>query len=178
LRNLYLWSGPQSLLQIDNPEIAFEPEVLPWASEQAATCYRDFERLRDEHMDDDPDLKPYIARAGEIAVRLATIRAAGRWGPGASIDCSDMEWAVAIAWTTGQALAEAAMQSAPETERGVFSDKIVGLIRRRCGMKVRDIQMYIRGRLRSSEIKDMLAQRVEAGEIVWTSDGYKATKRR
>ncbi len=27
--------APQSLLQIDNPEIAFMPDVLPWASEQA-----------------------------------------------------------------------------------------------------------------------------------------------
>jgi hypothetical protein len=177
LRNLYLWSGPQSLLQIDNPEIAFAPDVLPWANEQAAACYRDFERLRDEHMDDDPKLKPYIARAGEIAVRLATIRAAGRWALGASIDCSDMEWGVAIAWTAGQTLAEAAMHSAPETERGIFSEKIVGLIQRRGPMKVRDIQAYIRGRLRSSEIKDILAQGVEAGEIKWTAKGYKAIKR-
>ncbi len=137
LRELYLWSGPQSLLQIDNPEIAFVPDILPWASEQAAACYRDFERLRDEQMDNDPELKPYIARPGEIAIRLATIRAAGRWGRGASVDCSDMEWGVAVAWTAGQALAEAATQFAPETERGIFSDKIVGLIgdmvQRRCG---------------------------------------------
>jgi hypothetical protein len=176
LRNLYLWSGPRSLLQIDNPEIAFEPQVLPWASEQAAACYRDFERLRDEHMDDDPELKPYIARAGEIAVRLATIRAAGRGGPGTSVDCSDMEWGVAIAWTAGQALAETAMQFIPENERSIYGDKIVRLIRRRGKMKVRDIQIYISGRLRSSEIKDILAQRIETGEIEWTVEGYRTIK--
>jgi hypothetical protein len=110
LRTLYLWSGPQSLLQIDNPEIAFMPEVLPWASEQAAACYHDFEHMRDQQMDEEPDLKPYVARAGEMAIRLATIRAAGRWGPGATIDQSDIDWGIGIAWTAGQALAEAAMQ--------------------------------------------------------------------
>jgi hypothetical protein len=38
-------------------------------------------------------------------------------------------------------------------------------------MKVRDIQMFIRGSLRSAEIKDLLAQLVEAGAIEWTADG-------
>jgi hypothetical protein len=89
LRALYLWSGPQSLLQIDNPEIAFVPEILPWATEHASECNCEFERTRDESMDSEPELRPYIARAGEIAIRLATIRAAGRWGPGARIDQSD-----------------------------------------------------------------------------------------
>jgi hypothetical protein len=44
-------------------------------------------------------------------------------------------------------------------------------------MKVRDVQAYIRGRLRTSEIKDILAQHVEAGEIKWTAEGYRATER-
>ena len=33
LQALYLWSGSESLLQIDNPAAVFTPEVLPWASE-------------------------------------------------------------------------------------------------------------------------------------------------
>ena len=178
MRSLYLWSGPHTLLQIDNPEIAFTPQVLPWASDQAATCYRDFERMRDAHMDDEPDLRPYLARAGEIAVRLATIRAAGRCGLAARVDSSDMEWGAGIAWTAGQALAMAAVEFVPQSERGVYGDKILGLIRRRGIMKVRDIQMFIRGSLRSAEIKDLLAQLVEAGAIEWTADGYCAVKNR
>jgi len=38
----YLWSGPQSLLRIDDPEVAFVPDVLPWAGEPAKDCYSDF----------------------------------------------------------------------------------------------------------------------------------------
>jgi hypothetical protein len=178
LRALYLWPGPHTLLQIDNPEIAFTPQVMPWANEEAAACYRDFERMHDAHMDDEPDLRPYLARAGEIAVRLATIRAAGRCGLAARVDSSDMEWGAGIAWTAGQALAMAAVEFVPQSERGVYGDKILGLIRRRGTMKVRDIQMFIRGSLRSAEIKDLLAQLVEAGAIEWTVDGYRAVKNR
>lgn len=177
LRRLYLWSGPQSILQIDDPEIAFAPDILPWASEQAKACYLDFERMRDDYMDSHPGFKPYIARAGEIAVRLATIRAAGRWGLGASVDQSDMEWGIGIAWTAGLALANAAISFVPENERRIWGDKILALIERRGAMKVRDIQQYIRSALRSAEIKDILKQFVEAGFIERTADSYRFLKR-
>ena len=173
LRSLYLWSGPQSILQIDNPEITFTPDILPWRSEQAAACYRDFEHQCDAYTDKQPELKPYIARVGEIAIRLATIRAAGRWGAGAGVDYSDMEWGVAVAWIAGLDLASAAEAFIPENERSVFGDKILRLIRRRGTAKVRDIQQYLRGALRSAEIKDLLKQFIEADLIVWTTDGYR-----
>jgi hypothetical protein len=163
-------------LQIDNPEIAFEPDILPWTTKQASECYCEFERMRDEYMDREPELRPYIARAGEIAIRLATIRAAGRWGPGAGVDQSDMEWAVGVSWTASQALAEAAIEFVPENERSAFGDKILGLIRRRGTAKVRDVQQYVRGALHSREIKDLLGQFLEAGLIEWTVDGYRIVK--
>jgi hypothetical protein len=177
LQALYLWSGPESLLQIDNPKAVFTPEVLPWASEAAGTCYRDFERMRDEYMDEKPAFRPYIARAGEIGVRLATIRAAGRWGHGAKVDRDDIDWAISVAWTAGLALANTAMDYTPETERRTWSNKIFALIERHGTLKVRDIQMFIRGALRSAEIKDLLAQSVEAGFIEWTVNGYRIAKR-
>jgi hypothetical protein len=176
LRRLYLWSGPTSILQIDNPETAFKPDVLSWASKQAQDVYREFEHMREQAMDHDPDIKAYVARAGEMGIRLATIRAAGRWGPGAQIDQSDMEWGTGLAWTAGQALATAAMKYLPDNERSDYTSKILMLIRRRHGIiKPRDIQQYLRGRLRSTEIKDILAQLIEAGEIERAGDGYRRT---
>jgi hypothetical protein len=176
LRELYFWSGPQSLLQLDSPEVAFTPDVLLWANEQAAAAYRDFQRKCDETMDRRSDLQPYIARVGEIAVRLATIRAAGRWGRGGTVDRSDMEWGAGLAWTAGEALANAAVGYMPTTERSVYADKILGLIRRRGTLKLRNVQQAIRGALRSAEIRDVLAQFVEAGEIEWTPDGYRVVE--
>jgi hypothetical protein len=173
LHRLYLWSGPESLLQIGNHEANLTPDVLPWASDAAHACYQDFTRMLDTRMDSDPEIKPYLARCGEIAIRLATIRAAGRWGYGARVDLADVEWGVGIAWSAGQSLAAKAVDYLPDNERSEMAGKIAAIIRRRdCPMKPRDIQMLIRGRLKSAEIKDILAQLVEAGEIVWTGDGY------
>ena len=40
--------------------------------------YLDFARMIDDRIDQDPALRPFLARAAETSIRLATIRAAGR----------------------------------------------------------------------------------------------------
>ena len=178
LQALYLWSGPESLIQIGNPSARIQPEILPWASKEAHHCYSDFTRVVEDHVDGHQGSGAYLARCAETAVRLATIRAAGRWGRGASIDLSDIEWGVGVAWTAGQALAAAAQDFLPQNERSEMAEKILSYVRRRhTSVKPRDIQQFIRGRIRSRDIKDILAQLVEAGEVEWSDDGYRsATK--
>jgi hypothetical protein len=171
LSGLYVWSGPESLLQIGNPGVEFQPDILRWADEPAQACYADFTRIVDDYMVEHSDSAAYLARCSETAIRLATIRAAGRLGRGASVDLGDMEWGAGIAWTAGQALKEAAQNFLPQTERGEWANKIASLLRRRGTMKPRDIQQHIRSRLRSFEIKDILGQLHEAGEVEWTPDG-------
>jgi hypothetical protein len=175
LRQLYLWSGPESLLRIADPEARYKPDILPWASQNAAQAYADFVSDLERQMDERPDIVPYVARCGEIAVRLATIRAAGRFGRGASISLDDMTWAARLAWEAGQAVTAAVADRMPETERGIFADRLLGIIRRRGPITVRDIQQQFRGRLRSAEIKDIVRQLLEAEQIAVTSDGeYRA----
>jgi hypothetical protein len=172
LRALFEWKDHQAFLIIDNPKIVAEPDVLLWASPQALKAFQEFERLRDEQIDAEPGLAAYMARVGEIAIRLATIRAAARWGPGAKVDRSDMEWGAGLAWTAGKALADEARGYLPGNERNVYFEKLLGLIRRRVTpVKVRDIQQYLRGRLRAQEIRELLGAMVEIGEIVKTEDG-------
>jgi hypothetical protein len=175
LKALYLWSGPESLLQINVPTVAYKPDVLPWASEQAELCFTDFKRHIRTHVLDNPHDEPYLARAEENAVRLATIRAAGRWCHGARVDLSDIEWGAGLAWTAAKAMADAVVGQMPQTERGEYADKLLEIIRRRGSVTPRDIQMCIRGRLRSAEIKDIVRQLIEAGEVEASVDGqYRA----
>ena len=130
------------------------------------------------HVDEHQGSEAYLARCAETAVRLATIRAAGRWGRGASIELGDIEWGVGVSWTAGQALATAAQDFLPQNERSEMVEKILSYVRRRCtSVKPRDIQQYIRGRIRSRDIKDILAQLVEAGEVEWSDDGYRSVAR-
>src|SRR5262249_9070504 len=91
----------------------------------------------------------------------------------AKVDRDDIEWAISVAWAAGLALANTAMDYTPETERRIWSNKILLLIEQRGTLKIRDVQMHIRGALRSAEIKDMLAQLVEGGFIEWTVHGYR-----
>ena len=175
LQALYLWSGPESLIQIGNPNARIQPEILPWASEEAGNCYAEFTRLVEAHVDEHLGSGAYLARCAETAVRLATIRAAGRWGRGARVDLSDIEWGVGVAWTAGQALAEAAQDFLPQNERGEMTEKILAYVRRKHPVKPRDIQQFLKGRLRSKDIKDILSQLVEAGEVEWQGDEYQPT---
>ena len=176
LHRLYLWSGPESLMHIGNPEMAYAPDVLPWASNRARDCYADFGRMVEQHIDEHPDAAPYLARCVETGIRLATIRAAGRWGRGATVDLDDIEWGAGIAWKATQGLAEVAQDHLPENERSEMTAKLLGLIRRRGMMKRRNIQQWIRCRLKSRDLKDILDQLVEAGEIENTDQGYRAVK--
>jgi Bifunctional DNA primase/polymerase, N-terminal/Protein of unknown function (DUF3987) len=174
---LYLWSGPESLMQINNPSVTYRPDVLPWASDQAAKCYADFGEHVRAYVANNPRDEPYLARVVENAVRLATIRAAGRWGYGAQVDASDFEWSAGLAWATAQATVDAIVSQVPETERGVFAEKLLEIIRRRGSVTARDIQMSIRGRLRSMEIKDIIRQLIEGGEVECSADGqYRAVR--
>jgi hypothetical protein len=86
-----------------------------------------------------------------------------------------MTWAATLAWQAGQAIIAAVADRMPETERGVFAEKLLDIIRRRNGVKARDIQQAIKGRLRSAEIKDIVRQFIEAGEVECSLDGmYRA----
>jgi len=106
LHKIYLWSGPESLLQINEPTAAFTPDVLPWANRHASDTYLDLTRTVEQYSDDNPGKGDYLARTTETAIRLATIRAAGRWGRGAHGRRGDIEWGAGIAWTSGQALTQ------------------------------------------------------------------------
>jgi hypothetical protein len=169
---LYLWSGPESLLHIADPETQLVPDVLPWANDQARGCYADFLEIIEQQGDEHPEGAVYLARCGETAIRLATIRAAGKWGRGASIDLSDMEWGVGLARAAGTSLADMAQDFLPRNHRSDMAAKIASYIHRKGPVKPRNIQQFLKGRLRSPEIKDLVGQLVEAGEVEWNGQGY------
>jgi hypothetical protein len=52
----------------------------------------------------------------------------------------------------------------------------VAIFGRRGTARLRDLQMYLRGALRSADLKDLLKQFVEAGLIEWTGQGYRVSK--
>jgi hypothetical protein len=83
-----------------------------------------------------------------------------------------MTWAANLVRMAGDTIIAAVADRMPvETERGLITEKLLDIIRRRGGVKPRDIQQCIRGRLRSAEIKDIVRQLMEAGLVEMTVDG-------
>ena len=114
-----------------------------------------------------------LRRDGGPARDHTRCRPLGAWCQQSTL--SDIEWGVGVAWTAGQALAAAAQDFLPQNERGEMTEKILAYVRRKHPVKPRDIQQFLKGRLRSKDIKDILSQLVEAGEVEWQGDEYQPT---
>jgi hypothetical protein len=178
LAELYCWDGnPLMTARLSDPEAHFEPSVLRWASSDAHECYRELLQWVEHELDDDMSKQAYLGRLAETAIRLATIRAAGRHqGPATRVDLSDMEWGAGIAHLAITAMMEQSADNLAQTTRGMFVDRLIQMIQRHGSITRRKLQQHVRGRYRTGEINDMLSQAIEAGLIIKTADGY-ATRR-
>jgi hypothetical protein len=177
LAELYCWDGnPLATARLSDPEARFEPRILPWADRDAKECYRELTQWVEREVDDDMSKQAYLGRIAEAAIRLATIRAAGRHGPRARVDLSDMEWGANVAHVAITAMMEQSANNLTQTPRGMFVDRLIHMIQRHGSISRRDLQRHVRGRYRTSEVNDMLSQAIEAGLIIKTASGY-ATRR-
>ena len=177
LGELYCWNGnPLATARLGDPEVRFEPCVLPWDSHLAKERYRELTQWVERELDDDAGKQVYLGRVAETAVRLATIRAAGRLGARACVDLSDMEWGADVACMAVTRMMDQSVDSLVQTARGMFVDRLINMIQRHGSITRRKLLQQVRGRYPAREVNDMLNQAVEAGLIVKTAVGY-ATKK-
>jgi hypothetical protein len=110
-----------------------------------------------------------IARAGEIAVRLATIRAAGRWCYHAEVDVSDMEWGRDVVNESIETVTkEATNNMVEEVSHGQLQNKILNCIRKRGGKNVkrRDVMRSLAKSIRNKKDFDAIIDVFEEGGII------------
>jgi hypothetical protein len=175
LSELYLWGGsPLTTARLNDPDACFIPHVLPWADDRAHDCYRELTRWVEHELDNDMSKQAYLGRIAEMAVRLATIRAAGRGGSTAQVDLSDMEWGAGVSGVAITGMMDRATNTLAPTVRSEFVEKLIKIIRQHGSITRRKLQHRIQGRYRTQEVNDMLSQAIEAGFIVRTSNGYAA----
>ena len=120
----------------------------------------------ERELENDMSKQAYLGRIAEMAVRLATIRAAGHSGPRARIDLLDMEWGAGVAGTAITSMMRRAENCLAPTVRGEFAEKLIRIIRQHGSITRRKLQQRIKGRYRTQEVNDMLTQAIEAGLIV------------
>jgi len=167
-------ANPLATARLNDPEKRFQPCILPWADRAAHECYRELTQWVERELDDDMGKQAYLGRIAEIAVQLATIRAAGRLGARARVELADIEWGVGLAHAVTMTMMERSTDCFAQTPRGEFADRLIRIIQRRGEVTRREQQNSIRSRYRTQEINDMLAQAIEAGLIVRTPSGYRA----
>src|SRR5215471_18621970 len=150
----------------------FNPYILPWSDRQAQNRYRELTQWVERELENDMSKQAYFGRVAEMAVRLATIRAAGRASLQARLDLEDMTWGADIACLALIDMMNRSINYLPETARGEFADRLIRIIRQAGSITRRQLQQRIRGRYRTQEVSDMLSQAVEAGLIKRTPTGY------
>jgi hypothetical protein len=166
--------GPLATAQLNDPNTVFRPRVLPWANTEARDVYQQLCRWVDCEIDNDVSKQEYLGRLAETALRLATIRAAGRAGHQARLDAADMAWGADVASTIIGAMMNRSRDCLVPTVRGEFAEKLVDFIVRRGSVTRREVQQHIRGRYNTREVMDILTQSIEGGFIIKTANGYAA----
>ena len=174
-RGLYRWYGTDvELIDIKRPVEQLVTQ-LPWASKAAEKEYLEFARMIDDRIDQDPALRPFLTRAAETAIRLATIRAAGVGYQSAVVAVDDVYWGAGIAWLTGQQLYAGAQTAVPETERSRWIKRILDRIRagnfKKKKVNVRYLQQRLGRYLKAKEIKEIVAEMIGLDLLRQEPDG-------
>ena len=155
------------------------PIQVAWRDAGAERAYDDLVHDLQTRMDAETDNERYLVRTAEMAVRIATIRAVGVDPDRPSVSHDDMIWGATVALASAQAMIEGARDRMAENDRQRWSNRILDVIKKKGTARPRDIQMAVKGALRSSDVKDMLATMIESGrvEMVDMTDKRSDTKK-
>lgn len=141
------------------------PEGVQWRDGAAEEIFDRFQKFITQWMDAEPENERYLVRTVEMAVRIATIRAVGVDARLPSVSADDMLWGASLAVRSVKAMIEGARDRIAENDRQRWTNRIVQVIKHRGVARIRDIQMSIKGALRSNDLKDIIASLVESERV-------------
>jgi hypothetical protein len=169
LQSIYPANNPTLRSRLNDFKCMPEPRQIMWANPKAHDAYYDFSNAVDDEREANPELDPYLSRAAEIGIRLATIRALGRWrSDDCAVDASDIEWGRDVAYTCAKRVGrQAAEAMVVEMNHGQIVNKIIETVRKHGGRvqhwKVsRALQKVVRNKKELTGSIDIL---VEAGTL-------------
>lgn len=167
LQELYAWGGNSlSTSRLNDPSLDPEPYVMAWANDAAKKKYRDLSQHVEAQMASSPELEPFIARTAEIGLRLATICAAGRLGPGATLDLKDMQWGADVALASAEMMASDALKRmVVEMSHGKIANRLLELLSKKGRTKKRDLLRAIGSGVKSRDFDDAMKFLSESGQI-------------
>jgi len=162
LVSFYLRVRQNTAEELRAPFNGVKPAIIMAWSAEARKAW-EAAKAEIENRAEDPDIGPFWRRTIEIAIRLATIRAAGCYQ--AEIDRASFEWGLSIASASAQRMYITAQEHMAANERSALRNRILRMMRRRGEASLREVQQFIRSEVDSRTLKDVLLQMVEAGAL-------------
>jgi hypothetical protein len=139
-------------------------EVMSWANDSARDIYA---AMQDDIFDlrQNEAVAPFYGRTGEMAVRLATIHAAGRWLR--VVDVEAIEWGRDVArWSADQMLVMVGDHMA-ENSHADHGNRIVRYMRTQNRQVTRsDLSRHLGGSLKVKDLTDVLDTLLESRRIL------------
>jgi hypothetical protein len=163
-------------VHLSDPAYRFKPDVLEWETPAAKQCWEDLKRAIDQKISEDAGKRDYLDRMAEIALRLATVCAAGRDGPKSRISVADMGWGAGLAHAAVTTMMERSKACLPQTPRGELAGKILDRVRAAGSMSRRELQRFLGSRYGTRELDDIMATLVEEEYISRQHKGQKGVR--
>lgn len=118
-----------------------------------------------ERVSKDDDAAPYYARTAEMAIRLSTIRAAGRGLM--HVTDEDMAWGREVSWWSAGRMAALAGSYIAENDTQRLHNRVMRTIGGRGGkVSHRDLVRSLKGAVTSRGLKDIMDQMLASGDVI------------
>jgi len=142
------------------------PTIIPWEDDAAHAVYKLLGKTIELMGDKEPETVDFFARTAEMAVRLATIRAAGRYPYGPKVSVADMEWGRDVAWWSARRMMECCALYMAETENQEWANTIKRILRDAGGkMSKSGVLRKLQHRLKARDLNELLGLIKESGTI-------------
>ena len=142
------------------------PIQVAWRDAGAERAYDDLVHDLQTRMDAETDNERYLVRTAEMAVRIATIRAVGIDPDRPVVSHDDMIWGATVALASAQAMIEGARDRISESYWQKATNMVIDVLKRaKKPLKSHEISAYMRGRMKSKEITEVLSELCEHGRV-------------
>jgi hypothetical protein len=150
--------------QHDRTTLDVPPTALGWGA-QAEDAYEVFREEIEGRSDADADARPFLARTVEMALRIATIVAAGRFSQ--TVDIDDMMAGRSLALASAEVVLSGARDHIADTETQAAANRIVRTIRAHGGRMQRQHLLHaLRHSMKARDLNPLLDEMIEAETLL------------
>lgn len=145
-----------------NPADAGHLTVLPWCPDGAEDEWRRFRAECELTMHEKPHEADFWVRGAEMAVRIATIIAAGRHGE--NVRAADVAYGVAFVRRSINTMIQGAQDYMAENENEAAINRITRFLKDKGVVRKRDLMRALKS-IRARDLRDVISYMDEAGMI-------------